>query len=289
MGRGGVRMRASQLALVAGFVLLVPVTPALAAPDLTVSASHDAPTFLRTTAPNTTVYGGTLKLTVTNAGADATDGTEGRLTDALPTGLSALTSNPGFSAGPTAASGAGWTCSGTGTSTCTRSDVLAPGASYPPITITVSVANNAPASLTNAPAVMGGGDTTSATASDSIATAVDQCPNGFGAGVPISFGPPYPVVDSGVFNTERADGCSVLDVIWSAPLTDHAAFVQRVDDTTASFGLTPAQRDAIHNAANQSQIATASDHQIDNNCTQRIALTLDDGPSAYRPATMQNL
>src|SRR5262249_18447095 len=121
-------MRASQLALAAGLALLVPVTPALAAPDLTISASHDAPTFLRTTAPNTTVYGGVLTLTVSNAGADPTDGTEVRVTDALPTGLAALTNNPGFNAVATAASGPGWTCSGTTTSTCTRNGALAPGA-----------------------------------------------------------------------------------------------------------------------------------------------------------------
>src|SRR4051794_35672112 len=289
MGRGGVRMRASQLALVAGFVLLVPVTPALAAPDLTVSAAHDAPTFLRTTAPNTTVYGGTLKLTVTNAGADPTDGTEVRVTDALPSGLSALTNNPGFNAGPTAASGPGWTCSGSGTSTCTRSDVLAPGASYAPITLTVSVANTAAATLTNAPAVQGGGDTTAASGSDAIPLAIDECANGFAAGQHITFGPPSPVIDSGVANPERADGCSLLDAIWSAPLTDHAAFVARVDQATAAFGLTQAQQQAVHDAAAASLIATASDHQFDNACTQRLALTLDDGPSAYRPATMQNL
>src|SRR3954454_17825538 len=106
-------MRASQLAVAAGLALLVPVTPALAAPDLTVSASHDAPTFLRNTAPYTTVYGGTLNLTVRNAGADPTDGTALTVSDALPSGLSALTNTPGFNAVATAASAAGWTCSGT--------------------------------------------------------------------------------------------------------------------------------------------------------------------------------
>src|SRR4051794_41960153 len=119
-------MRASQLALVAGFVLLVPVTPALAAPDLTVSAAHDAPTFLRTTAPNTTVYGGTLKLTGTNAGADPTDGTPVTVTDAPPAGLSALTNNPGFNAGPTAASRTGRAGSRTRPSPPPRSDAPAP-------------------------------------------------------------------------------------------------------------------------------------------------------------------
>src|SRR3954452_18740857 len=170
-------MRASQLAVAAGLALLVPVTPAVAAPDLTVSATHDAGTFLRTTAPNTSVYGGTIRLTVSNAGADPTDGTEVRVTDQLPTGLSALTNNPGLGAGPTAASGPGWTCTGTGTSRCTRSDVLAPGASHPPITVTVRVAPGAWATLANGPSVAGGGDSTPAPAADSIPVAADACPN----------------------------------------------------------------------------------------------------------------
>ena len=41
---------------------------------------------------------------------------------------------------------------------CTRSDALAAGASYPPITLTVSVAATAPDSLTNTATVSGGGD-----------------------------------------------------------------------------------------------------------------------------------
>ena len=43
------------------------------------------------------------------------------------------------------------------TLTCTRNDVLAAGASYPAITVTVNVANNAPASVTNTANVSGGG------------------------------------------------------------------------------------------------------------------------------------
>src|SRR3954468_23889467 len=142
--------------------------PALTAPDLTISAAHARPTFLRTTAPNTTVYPGTLTLTVANQGADPTDGTAVTVTDALPTGLTGLINNPGLGAGPVAASGSGWSCSGTNTSTCTRSDPLAPGTSYPPIKLTVSVGSGAAATVTNAPAVLGGGDATSASASDAI-------------------------------------------------------------------------------------------------------------------------
>ena len=50
----------------------------------------------------------------------------------------------------------------------TRGDVLAAGQSYPPITLTVSVASTAPASVTNTASVSGGGETNTAndTASD---------------------------------------------------------------------------------------------------------------------------
>ena len=80
-------MRASRLALAAGLFLLVPTSSARRRASPTVSATHAAPTFMRTTAPNTTVYAGTLTLTVTNAGADPTDGTAVTVVDALPTGL----------------------------------------------------------------------------------------------------------------------------------------------------------------------------------------------------------
>jgi mucin-19 len=50
----------------------------------------------------------------------------------------------------TTMSGTGWTCS---VPTCTRTDVLANGASYPPITLTVSIDANAALSLTNSSTV----------------------------------------------------------------------------------------------------------------------------------------
>ncbi|SPE29770.1 hypothetical protein SBA6_1160006 [Candidatus Sulfopaludibacter sp. SbA6] len=78
-------------------------------------------------------------------------------------------------------SGTGWTCpTGTLTSpvTCTRSDPLAAAASYPSITLTVSVAANAAASVTNTVTVSGGGEVNTAndTASDvTIITPVATC------------------------------------------------------------------------------------------------------------------
>src|SRR6202022_115172 len=63
--------------------------------------------------------------------------------------------------------GTNWSCT-LATLTCTRSDVLAKGASYPVITVTVSVATNAPGSVTNTATVSGGGETNTSnnTASD---------------------------------------------------------------------------------------------------------------------------
>lgn len=88
----------------------------------------------------------TYTIIVTNAGAGASSGTV-TVVDTLPTGLTA-----------TAISGAGWTTN-LDTLTCTRVDALAEGAAYPPITITVGVATNAAAIVTNSVTVSGGGDT----------------------------------------------------------------------------------------------------------------------------------
>src|ERR1035438_3606729 len=58
--------------------------------------------------------------------------------------------------------GSGWSCTG---ATCTRSDVLSAGSSFPAITVTVNVATNAPSQVTNQATVSGGGSN-SITASD---------------------------------------------------------------------------------------------------------------------------
>jgi Domain of unknown function DUF11 len=59
---------------------------------------------------------------------------------------------------PTAAAGAGWICNIAGQAvTCTRSDPLAPGASYGPVTITVNVAPTAPPVVVNTATISGGG------------------------------------------------------------------------------------------------------------------------------------
>src|SRR5260370_31477291 len=85
-------------------------------PDLTLTKSHSA----------TFTQGGTGSYTLTakNAGTAATSGTV-TVRDPVPSGLT-----------PTKASGTGWSCTISGqTVTCTRSNALAAGSSYPSITL----------------------------------------------------------------------------------------------------------------------------------------------------------
>ncbi|HKQ53248.1 MAG TPA: DUF11 domain-containing protein, partial [Pyrinomonadaceae bacterium] len=125
-------------------------------PDLTISKSHTG----NFTQGQT---GATYTLTVTNAGGAATSGVV-TVTDTLP---ASLTSPVG--------SGTGWTCNTAGqTVTCTRSNALAAGASYPAITITVNVSATALASVTNTASVSGGGQTNTANDSASDPTTINQ-------------------------------------------------------------------------------------------------------------------
>ncbi|MCC7327773.1 MAG: DUF11 domain-containing protein [Burkholderiales bacterium] len=89
--------------------------------------------------------GAQYQITVSNVGSVTSSGTV-TVTDVLPAGLTA-----------TAMSGAGWACVQPA-GPCTRSDPLAPGASYPVITLTVDVSANPPSPLINVVTVEGGGD-----------------------------------------------------------------------------------------------------------------------------------
>ena len=108
-------------------------------PDLSISKTHSGNA-------QRGQAGFAYTIAVSNIGALPTSGTV-TVTDTVPTGMTA-----------TAVSGTGWSCSLGATSTCTRSDAPG-GASYPAITLTVSVATNAPSSVTNTATVSGGGDT----------------------------------------------------------------------------------------------------------------------------------
>jgi uncharacterized repeat protein (TIGR01451 family) len=120
-------------------------------PDLAIAKTHAAPFVKGQT--------GTYTVLVSNLGPGPTSGTV-TVADTLPAGLTA-----------TAIGGPGWTCS-LDTFTCMRVDVLAAGASYPPITVTVGIAPTAPDSLDNTATVVGGGDVSPANNSVTDPTAV---------------------------------------------------------------------------------------------------------------------
>ena len=119
------------------------------------------------------------------------------------------------------------------------------------------------------------------------AQAQDECPNGWSPEANVEFAPPVPAVDSGVPNVEGESGCTLLDDIWARePFSDHAAFVAHVDKVTRRYDLSKRDRKAIRKAAKRSGVGGRDDHQIDNSCTRRIAITFDDGVSVYRPQTL---
>ncbi|MFI6284533.1 right-handed parallel beta-helix repeat-containing protein [Streptomyces sp. NPDC051018] len=131
---------------------LCPVQP----PSLTISKTHEG--------DFKAGKQGTYTITAGNAGPGPTDGSTVTVTDVLPRGLTAVSMT-----------GTGWTCDVT-TLTCTRSDTLAAGATYPPITLVVDVPCECkskrggggcePRKGIDTVTVTGGGDSTTHTATD---------------------------------------------------------------------------------------------------------------------------
>ncbi len=100
--------------------------------------------------------GATYAVTVSSAaGSSPTTGAV-TVTETVPPGMTLVSM-----------AGAGWTCPAGGT-TCTRSDALNGGSSYPAITVTVNVASSAATLLTNQVSVSGGGAATSSAADTAI-------------------------------------------------------------------------------------------------------------------------
>ena len=115
------------------------LTPAGAQPVLSIQSNHSA-SFTRGQS------GAVYTLTVTNApNAGATNGAV-TVTELAPHYLTVVSLG-----------GVGWTCAVTPAATCTRSDALSGGASYPAITVTVNVSSSTPAQITNQATVSGGG------------------------------------------------------------------------------------------------------------------------------------
>jgi uncharacterized repeat protein (TIGR01451 family) len=106
------------------------------APLLTIQSTHSGGL--------TVGQSGTYTVTVSNAAFSASTSGTVTVTETLPAGI-AINSM----------SGSGWNCPGG--NTCTRSDVLAAGSSYPAITVTVTPGSGAWPQVTNEVTVSGGG------------------------------------------------------------------------------------------------------------------------------------
>ncbi|MFD9000867.1 hypothetical protein ACFV0T_07830 [Streptomyces sp. NPDC059582] len=144
---------------------------------------------------------GAYTIDVSNAAtAGPTTGTV-TVTDTLPAGVT-----------PTGASGTGWDCSVSGqTVTCTRTDALAAGASYPTITVATNVTTAAACTFTNTASVSGGG---SPSASDNDPTTVTggTCNGGNGGGgsiLPVNLNGVIPMFNNiSINNNIKSPGAS---------------------------------------------------------------------------------
>ena len=146
--------------MVLSVIGLLGYSPMASGQDLTITSTHTGSFQLG----QTNAY---YVLRVKNAGLAPTSGIVS-VTENAPSGLEI-----------TSMLGDGWICT---VNSCSRSDVLAPGSSYPAIMAIASVALNTGASLTNQTTVSGGGDTNPGNNTASDATAI--APNGY----PVAWG-----------------------------------------------------------------------------------------------------
>ncbi|HEX3149058.1 MAG TPA: hypothetical protein VHR66_13335 [Gemmataceae bacterium] len=132
-------------------------------PDLTIDVSHSG-NFTQGDPADT------FSIVVHNGGVGPTSGTV-TISDTLPNGLTPTNANSGIING--------WSVSKSGqTVTATRSDALAANGSYPPLTVTVAVAGNAPSSLTNFVSVTGTGESNPENNFDSDQVTINPHVNG---------------------------------------------------------------------------------------------------------------
>ncbi|MHB8883363.1 MAG: IPTL-CTERM sorting domain-containing protein [Thermodesulfovibrionales bacterium] len=193
-------------------------TDTIRQPDLTIAKTHSG-NFSQGQ------LGAQYTVTVSNqagSGPVSSTGTTVTVTDTLPAGLS-----------PTAASGLNWACGiAVQTVTCTRTaanNALSAGASYPVITVTVDVAANAAALLTNTVSVSLAGQSESNIGNNSAAdpTNIDQ---------PNVFDPP-----SG-FKTVSASGYPELvwRMVWINSGNAVALLTSVADDIDSNVSYVPA-------------------------------------------------
>jgi uncharacterized repeat protein (TIGR01451 family) len=136
--------------------ILLANPPSLTPPSLSITKQHlGGFTFGQSNAQYT--------VTVSNAsGAGPTSGTV-MVADNVPSGLYGLDMH-----------GAGWSCPGL-YNTCTRSGVLGPGQSYPPLNVTAVVSSTASSPLTNQVTVSGGGSASASAQDPATITEFSAC------------------------------------------------------------------------------------------------------------------
>ncbi len=165
--------------------------------------------------------GATYTVTVSNgAAAGPTTGTV-TVTDTIPAGLTLVSM-----------AGTNWTCVA---NNCTRSDVLLAGASYPVITVTVNVAGNAAASVTNSVSVSGGGSATASTTNQTTITA-----SGGGGGSGIATATPSSLAFGGVQIGSPSTMQFTLKNTGTGPLGNIAVSVTTVAFTLPDYSITSA-------------------------------------------------
>ena len=129
-------------------------------------------------------------------------------------------------AGPVAASGPGWTCTGTATSRCTRSRrARRPAPRYPPITVTVGRGQRRRGTCADGDGR--GRRRRGGSATDDIPVAADACPNGWAA-----------------TRSTRARGRlhAARPRVGGEPFADQAAFEAQVRTVAAQFAGADATR-----------------------------------------------
>ena len=182
------------------------------APDLTIAKTHQGGAAGQFSQGQT---GATYTILVGNSGQIASTGTV-TVTDNIPSGLTLVSM-----------AGAGWTCGKpvNPANVCTRTDPVAPSATYPAITVTANVASNAPAVVTNTAIVSGGGEVNTSNDTATDTTSVNPGPNAVsvtpssGAGLTHTFSALY----------TDLNGASDLQVVYldfgTAPFAAHSCIV----------------------------------------------------------------
>lgn len=139
----------------------------------------------------------TFTIVVSNAGAIA------------GTGLVSVTEQPPAGLLITSMSGTGWTFN-PGSLTCTTTNILAAGGSYPSITVQGTLATNAAGSLTNTASLTGGNDTISDNNSAAQTFTVAPPPAGIEAWRQLHFGAPESAGSAADAATPAGDGVANL-------------------------------------------------------------------------------